>query len=541
MKISAKLLIAPLVVIFFLTVLSAVSLLGFRSQKGALVEIFDLRFRSYQECARLNLEMASIHANVFKVISLANASNDPGKADALAKEQFARLDAALALLQKQLKAEGLGEEERKLYQALLEQFTEYKKAAAGVADIATTDIGMANTYMTLAESKFQVMSKTLSGLMDLENRLSQAAYAGSLARYRTVLAAFFGVFTVAVVLSLCVAMVVSRAITVPIRQTEAFIGEIAGGDLTRTLEVRSRDEIGNMCRNLNAFVRKLHGTMVAVAQNTTMVATASSQVQATSEGLASGAGSVADQAGTAATAGEEMAATSMEIAQNCSMAADGAKQASDSATTGAAVVQSTVDVMGRIAGRVKDSARTVASLGARGDQIGEIVGTIEDIADQTNLLALNAAIEAARAGEQGRGFAVVADEVRALAERTTKATREIAGMIKAIQGETKGAVASMEEGVREVELGTAEAGRSGEALSDILAQINAVTAQVNQIALAAGQQTATTSEISGTMQEITTVIQQTARGAEESAGAARQLNHLAEELQRLVGQFRLAG
>jgi methyl-accepting chemotaxis protein len=196
-------------------------------------------------------------------------------------------------------------------------------------------------------------------------------------------------------------------------------------------------------------------------------------------------------------------------------------------------------VMCQINARVQESALTVESLGQRSDQIGAIIGTIEDIADQTNLLALNAAIEAARAGEQGRGFAVVADEVRALAERTTRATKEIGEMIKAIQKETKGAVTAMEQGVREVEAGTTEAARSGEALRDILVQVNDVTMQVNQIATAAEEQTATTSEISSNMQQITDVVRQTSQGASESATAAAQLNGNAEELQRLVRQFKL--
>jgi methyl-accepting chemotaxis protein len=142
--------------------------------------------------------------------------------------------------------------------------------------------------------------------------------------------------------------------------------------------------------------------------------------------------------------------------------------------------------------------------------------------------------------EQGRGFAVVADEVRALAERTTRATREIGEMIKAIQHETRSAVTAMEQGVKEVETGTAEAARSGEALQDILAQINNVVAEVNQIAVATEEQTAITGEISGNIHKITDVVQGTAKGAQESATAASQLAGLAEEMQRLVDRFRLA-
>jgi methyl-accepting chemotaxis protein len=234
-----------------------------------------------------------------------------------------------------------------------------------------------------------------------------------------------------------------------------------------------------------------------------------------------------------------MSATSGDIAQNCMGAAEGAQHATRSAQSGVEVVERTVVVMGQIAERVQESAKTVERLGERSDQIGTIIGTIEDIADQTNLLALNAAIEAARAGEQGRGFAVVADEVRALAERTTRATREIGEMIKAIQCETRGAVAAMEQGVQQVESGTREAERSGAALMEILDQINSVSMQVSQIATAAEEQTATTSEISSNMHQITQIVQLTSRGAQESATAAAQLSNNAEELQRLVRQFRL--
>jgi len=203
-------------------------------------------------------------------------------------------------------------------------------------------------------------------------------------------------------------------------------------------------------------------------------------------------------------------------------------------------VANSISVMHRIADRVQSSAKTVEALGRRSDEIGAIVGTIEDIADQTNLLALNAAIEAARAGEQGRGFAVVADEVRALAERTTKATREIGQMIKAIQQETKTAVTAMEEGVAEVESGTVEATRSGEALRNIQDEINALHMQVQQIATAAEEQTATTSEISNNIHSITEVAQNTVEGARRTSVAAQHLSRLSAELERLVGQFKLS-
>ncbi len=334
-------------------------------------------------------------------------------------------------------------------------------------------------------------------------------------------------------------LIISRSISVPVNTLAGQARLVADGDLRVNIDYRSGDEIGELSEAFRAMTENLRRTISNVADTSAHVAAAANQLNATAEQIATGAEEVAAQSATVATAGEEMSATSGDIAQNCQMASEGAQRASQTASDGAAIVERTVVVMGQIAEKVQETAKTVESLGARSDQIGEIIGTIEDIADQTNLLALNAAIEAARAGEQGRGFAVVADEVRALAERTTRATKEIGEMIKAIQRETKGAVIAMEQGVRQVESGTEEAAKSGHALREILEQVNDVAMQVNQIATAAEEQTATTSEISSNMHQITDVVQTTSQGAQESATAAAQLNGNAEELQRLVRHFKL--
>ncbi len=320
------------------------------------------------------------------------------------------------------------------------------------------------------------------------------------------------------------------------------VHKLAGseGDLDKTIPVTSDDEIGSLATGINSLIRKIRGIVGDVARDAIDLSAAATQLSESSETMAVGIQQAVGQTHGVATASEEMAATSCEIAHNCIAAADGSRKASELAASGSEIVARTVDVMSRISSRVKESAETIERLGSRSDQIGEIIGTIEDIADQTNLLALNAAIEAARAGEQGRGFAVVADEVRALAERTTKATREIGGMIKSIQDETKRAVGAMEQGVRDVEEGTSEASQSGNALQEILEQINSVSMQVNLIATATEEQTATTSEISNSIQQITEVVQDSAKGAQEAADAAGQLSRLAEELQNMVSQFKHA-
>ena len=375
-----------------------------------------------------------------------------------------------------------------------------------------------------------VQSKTGQGKLISDDNTSLATSAGWV---------MLGLAAGGALLAFVLGIVVSRLITVPIKQLSDDAQKVANGDLTVQVNSTTRDEIGMLTDSFRSMTESLRSTIRQVADTAVTVSTAANQLQTTAEQIATGAEEVVAQTQTVATAGEEMAATANDIANNCQTAAAGALDASSSASDGSVVVGKTVHAMEAIAQRVQQTASTVARLGERSDQIGAIVGTIEDIADQTNLLALNAAIEAARAGEMGRGFAVVADEVRALAERTTRATKEISDMIRTIQGETRTAVSAMEEGVREVEAGTQEASRSGDALQNIMEQVNMVSMQISQVATAAEEQTATTSEISNNMMQITAVIQQTAHGAHESATAAAQLSSMADNLQTMVRRFRL--
>jgi methyl-accepting chemotaxis protein len=353
---------------------------------------------------------------------------------------------------------------------------------------------------------------------------------------RTVISVLMAIATA---LAGIMSVLIVKSITKPVAEIVAANERLANGDLTVSIKATGSDEIALLAESSRRMVENLRELIGRVADTSGQIASASNQLRSTAEQIATAAEEVACQTSTVATASEEMAATSGDIAQNCSMAAESSRQSSESATHGGVVVQETIAGMVKIAERVKNSAQTVENLGARSEQIGQIIGTIEDIADQTNLLALNAAIEAARAGEQGRGFAVVADEVRALAERTSKATREIGEMIKGIQSETKAAVRVMEEGVAEVEKGAMSSEQSGRALDMILQQISEVSMQINQIATAAEEQTATTSEITMNVQQVTEVVHQTARGANETATAAAQLNSNAEELQQLVRKFKL--
>jgi methyl-accepting chemotaxis protein len=343
------------------------------------------------------------------------------------------------------------------------------------------------------------------------------------------------------VLSALLAFLVSRTLTGPVREVVDTIRDIAqgGGDLTKRLPIHGKNEIGELSEWFNTFADKLHSIISQVSNSSIQLASSASELQSTSHEMSRSVANLSSQSTSLATAGEEMSATSSDIAANCHHAATNAGGASGKASEGAAIVGQSITVMHTISERVKNAADTVETLGNRSDQIGTIVGTIEDIADQTNLLALNAAIEAARAGEHGRGFAVVADEVRALAERTTRATREIGEMIKSIQKETTEAVQTMSQSVVQVEQGSTHAAASGRSLQEILDIINDVTEQISQIATAAEEQTATTREISHNVLNLNDLAHQNSNAINESSAAANDVSRQAEELQRLVHLFQL--
>jgi methyl-accepting chemotaxis protein len=327
----------------------------------------------------------------------------------------------------------------------------------------------------------------------------------------------------------------------PVEDSAVILAQMAQGDMTVRVVGEYQGDHQRIVESINTVATSLERALHDVSEAVSATASASSEISSSTEQMAAGAQEQTSQAGEVASAVEEMTKTILENSRNAGVAADTAKSAKVSAEHGMQVVAETVKGMKRIAEVVQLSAGTVKELGKSSNQIGEIIDVIDDIADQTNLLALNAAIEAARAGEQGRGFAVVADEVRKLAERTTKATKEIAGMIKKIQLDTTGAVASMEQGTGEVEKGKELADRAGASLQEIVGVSQQVTDMVTQIAAASEQQSSSSEQISKNVEAISKVTGETAQGTQQIARAAEDLNRLTEGLQQLVSRFKLSG
>lgn len=326
------------------------------------------------------------------------------------------------------------------------------------------------------------------------------------------------------------------------KSVERFMVEMdkfANFDLSAYIHVEKDDEIGKLGHAFNRVVENIKNLVRQVSEAIQATASASSEISASTEQMAAGANEQTQQASQVAMAVENMAALIIQSTKNAGQAAQTAQQASADANKGVKKVQETKEGMQKIVVSTKQTGEIIASLTKKTDQIGEITQVIEEIAEQTNLLALNAAIEAARAGEQGRGFAVVADEVRKLAERTAKATKEIANTIKAIQNEAIEADNSMAQATKAVEYGMQLTEEVSSALAEILNGFNKVSGIVVEVAKASEKQSESSESISRNIESISTVTQETAMGIQQIARAADDLTRLTENLRQLITKFKI--
>ncbi|HUL00823.1 MAG TPA: methyl-accepting chemotaxis protein [Nitrospirota bacterium] len=334
------------------------------------------------------------------------------------------------------------------------------------------------------------------------------------------------------------AFFINRSINRPITFVMKAAERVAGGDLAYTIESNSRDEMGVMADELNKMLRKLREAFSTITGEMEDISSNANSLSLASDSLLKGTSQQSLQIEQVSTAATEMSQTILEVAKNTNEAADSTMESLDQAKSGSAVVQHAVASILKLAQNVEHATTAIETLGKSTEQINSILTVIKEIADQTNLLALNAAIEAARAGEQGRGFAVVADEVRKLAEKTTNATEQIAEKIRSVQVETQNSVSVMYSGKAMAEEAVSSAKQAEGALLKIVSSSGKVTDTVQRIATSTEEQSSTAEEVSKNMVHIADVVKDITRLSEDVQKAAKDLSAIAQRTKNQIGQFK---
>lgn len=332
-----------------------------------------------------------------------------------------------------------------------------------------------------------------------------------------------------------------KLIVTPLRETSSLIEDLGAGqgDLTVRLPVRTRDEIGRLSESVNTFIDQLHGMIETIVSDVETLSDEALHLRQFGAELSSSSEQQRGETTLVATAMNEMAATVQEVARHANEAAGATEQAAHEAESGSGVVQETIQSIDSLATEVENATNVIGRVQQDSDSIGAVLDVIKGIAEQTNLLALNAAIEAARAGEQGRGFAVVADEVRTLASRTQESTAEIQEMIERLQIGAMDAVQVMEQSRNRAKQTVEQAASAGRSLADIAAAVTRINDMNAQIASAAEEQSAVAGEIDKNVVSINSISESTAAGAERTAQSSERLSQLTVHLRDMVGQFRL--
>ncbi len=434
------------------------------------------------------------------------------------------------------------EENKLLAQKLGSQVNNNNIAIKNIQALLNNDLLHAKTITVSSDKIFNTATKAISGSYKLYDALAPELDNMFVTRIDTDKRILFITISVVVAVLALVAYLFTGfyfAVQHSIAQISDATEKLSDGDLTVQVDLSARDEMSRIADRFNAMTEKFNALIQQIISAATQLAAASEEVSAVATESASNVERQRHETDQVATAINEMTATVQEVANNATNAAGAAANADNEARGGKSVVENTTQVITQLAGEIENAAGVIKELEQDSENIGGVLDVIKGIAEQTNLLALNAAIEAARAGEQGRGFAVVADEVRTLASRTHESTTEIENMIEKLQTGSHNAVEVMEKSREQAQAGVEQAAEAAESLEAITRAVATITEMNTQIASASEEQSAVSEEINRNVTSISQISEQTASGAEQTTTSAKELARLAADLQNLVGQFKI--
>lgn len=432
-------------------------------------------------------------------------------------------------------------EERATYDEYVNLLGQYRQIEARMKSLSQANQveDLRTLINTELLSNSEKVNAVLARLLEINNQMALVTNQQAKDQYDLAFNLVVGLLALATALTMLFAWLLTRSITVPIAQALEAAEEVAEGNLTRPIKVDGNDEAGRLLAAMAKMQDKLRDTLQRIAGSATQLASAAEELNAVTDESARGLTQQNNEIEQAATAVNEMTSAVEEVARNAVSTSEASRNATTSAGDGRDLVQETVSAIERMSGDVQATATLIGDLANESRDIGKVLDVIRGLADQTNLLALNAAIEAARAGEAGRGFAVVADEVRALAHRTQQSTSEIERMIGSIQAGTEHAVDSMRNSTERAESTLNIAKGAGMSLDTINTAIVEINERNLVIASAAEEQAQVAREVDRNLVNIRDLSVQSATGASQTSAASNELSRLAVDLNGMVGRFRL--
>lgn len=604
MKLSRKLLLAPMIIIGLLVILAGVTYVGLSHQKRATTEMYNQRFKQYEDSARILNEITQVHASVYKLLSWSGANFERARIDALGKEQLAVIDRNHAALKKMAELNSEGTSSLQNLREIIKNIASYRKAVSETIDFAATDVGLANTYMGTAENSFQVLTKNFNAHLEREAALSTHHFAQLRDNFDRMLAILGVAIMMAGFIAVSVSNRINRTILDSLGGEPAYVAEIARkvaeGNLALQIETdethsqsllsivkdmvcslnrmvgkvdRSAAELSRISDTLTEAARRVAGATGLQASGITKTSTAISEISTSLNEVAQWVDNLSCSAAESSSSILEMSASNNEVAHNMESLSRSVDEVSSSiiqmsatihqlsdgvtilmdasSTTASSViemdkaikqvekhatftagitdtvrqdaeignqtVEATITGIGEIRRSARITSAVIASLSRRVLDIGAILAVIDDVAKQTSLLALNAAIIAAQAGERGKGFGVVAGEIKQLAERTTKSTKEIAQVITGVQDETRRAVEAMNEAEKSIADGEELSAKAGASLKKIVAEAQQASDQMAEIARATMEQSRGSQSISDAMAQVSELVGQFAKASHEQA------------------------
>ncbi|BAL23168.1 methyl-accepting chemotaxis protein [Azoarcus sp. KH32C] len=539
LPITVKTALAPVVTIAFMIVVFVTGYTALRDQKLAMASLVTERFATYEAVAALGNELATTHGAIYRVIAWANHKDGASALKQQAQELATRLDKVVADGKALAAFPRLTSEESSMLASTNTDLAEYAKSAKDALDMADTDAAFSAIYMDGASKVFDRTNADLGKLVEHEKTLARQQYeqtAESFTRSQTV---FVAALTLAGIVATLLTALMTSLMRNAIRAIESAAIDLGNGDLTRRVAVLGNDEIGRTARAFNNLIGTLQQTLGKVHGHASQVSTAATQLTATAGKVAESSVQQSDAAMQTAAAIEQLSASAEQINASTESLRGISSTSLEHTRRGTSSVTDLQREMGTVSRLVDSMSGAIDEFVASAQSINRMTQVVKEIADQTNLLALNAAIEAARAGEQGRGFAVVADEVRKLAEKSSATAGEIESVTQALSLQSGDVQRSMLAGAGALQSSQQHLTNVTGVLELAHRSVNQTDQGVDQIADTLSQQQQSSLAIAGYIERIAEMAEDNRGSSEQASTAARELEGLSADLLGAVQRFRV--